>query len=505
MDDDGSTYMSNRDEPIPVLRVPSRDDDSLSPSDSDMKEKKRDKFKSHASRIMDKVEGYSTPDVRQSLQDRMFASIISQIVGEEYVEGDGGDTPPRGGKKDRRSRSYVDRPQFGPRLMANNFRRFNSRIGIAFVLQNRLIRLFTWKTPTATLSFLAIYSLLCLKPHLLPLVPLFGTIFSIMIPSFLARHATPSDDPRIQPSLHGPPTAPASRVKPAPDLSTDFWRNMRDLQNCMEDFSRVHDAANEYITPYTNFSDEAFSSSLYLSLLALSCVAFLGSHIVPWRFVALIGGWLLASLGHPRAQEVLLTSRNLGQLRQQVDGLQMAFRHWVDTDVVLDEPAELRQVEIFELQKYHDNTDTWESWLFSPSPHDPLSPARISEDRPKGTQFFEDVQPPAGWRWKEKKWALDLFSREWVEQRMITGVEIETEGERWVYDIPPEEAEELMDLAMMRTRKTNIKRVRSVPKSGWEEGTGLEPRGEWRRRRWTRLVERKFDNSTDGPTDKRTG
>lgn len=40
-----------------------------------------------------------------------------------------------------------------------------------------------------------------------------------------------------------------------------------------------------------------------------------------------------------------------------------------------------------------------------------------------------------GWEWLEKKWGFDLWSREWVEERIIMGVEIEMEGERWVYDI----------------------------------------------------------------------
>ena len=89
----------------------------------------------------------------------------------------------------------------------------------------------------------------------------------------MARHPVPKNDPRLEPSYHGPAVAPASRVKPAPDLSKDFMRNMRDLQNCMEDFSRIHDAANELITPYTNFSDEKMSSELYTVFFVLSCAA----------------------------------------------------------------------------------------------------------------------------------------------------------------------------------------------------------------------------------------
>lgn len=489
MEDDPDT-IANRDEPIPVLRIPSNEDESTAPSEEEREQElgTRDRLKQHANRVKGKFEEYGTPEGRQTLQDRVFSSIISQILPSDIP--DDGDGFPQPKKKDRRSQKYVERPEFGPRLLAYNFRRFNARIGVVFVLQNRLIHLFTWRRRTATLSLLAIYTLICLEPHLLPLIPLVGILFSVMIPSFLARHPTPTNDPRIEPSYHGPPTAPASRVRPAPDLSRDFWRNMRDLQNAMEDFSRLHDSANEFITPYTNFSDEAVSSTLYLSLFILSCGAFIASHLVPWRLIALVGGWGLTLAGHPKSQKVLLSTQNLSQLYQHFQLLQTTLRNWVETDVIMDEPAELRQVEVFELQKYHAGSDTWESWLFSPSPYDPLSEARLAEVRPRGTQFFEEVQSPSGWKWKEKKWNLDLFSREWVEQRMITGVEIETEGERWVYDIPPEEVD------LLDTPAKKKKRVRSIPKSGWEEGTGLERRGEWRRRRWTRLVEKKpFANS----------
>ena len=61
---------------------------------------------------------------------------------------------------------------------------------------------------------------------------------------------------------------------------------------------------------------------------------------------------------------------------------------------------------------------------------------------------------PEGWEWEGKKWGLDLGAKEWVEERMIGEVEVEIEGERWVYDID----------------------------------------GSWRRRRWVRMVRRKVQS-----------
>ncbi|KAK5739575.1 Peroxisome size and maintenance regulator [Elasticomyces elasticus] len=469
MDDMTHETMANRDDAIPVIRIPSRNDGLTTPTSDAESKRTRDRIKDQANRLKSKLDEYGTPETRQSIQDRFFNGIMSQIIPpEELSENDNGtDATPQSPtpKKDRRSRTYVDRPNFSLPLMSANFRRFNARVGVIFVLQNRLIHLFTWHQPTATLSFLAVYSLLCLQPHLIPLVPLIMVLFWIMVPSFLARHPAPKNDPRVEPEYYGPPLAPASRVKPVPEMSKDFFRNMRDLQNSMDDFSTLHDVANDYVTPYTNFSDESVSSLLFICLFAVACVAFVGGQWVPWRAVALCAGWITTALGHPQAQEVLLSSSNLSQLQQHLDMAATRLRTLITQDILLDSPPERREVEIFELQKHHIYSSIWEAWLFSPSPYEPFSPIRVSgQGRPKGTQFFEDVQPPNGWVWKGKKWALDLAAREWVEQRMISGVEIETEGERWVYDLAvPEEV-------------GSPAKKSKAPKSGWEKSTGEERR-----------------------------
>ncbi len=486
---DRSDSIANRDEAIPVLRMPSQEEmlEPSSSSDTEQKRRRRDKLKGSIDKIKETIETQYTGPVRQGLGDRMFASMLSFVVPSDVALEDEEDEATGAKKKDRRSRKYVERPNFSLPMMTTNFRRFNARIGIVFVLENRLIYLFTWRHPTSTLSFLAVWTFLCLNPHLIPIIPLVGLLFFIMIPSFIARHPISKNDPRLEPSFRGPATAAPSRVKPAPDLSKDFMRNMRDLQNSMEDFSRLHDAANEYITPYTNFSDEKMSSTLFLSAFVISGAAFVASQIVPWKLVALVTGWVVTALGHPTIGNAILSSRNMSQLQSAAHDASNLLKSWIDADIILDEPPERRQVEIFELQKHHLCSDTWESWLFSPTPYDPLSPLRIAGARAKGTQFFEDVQPPTGWAWRDKKWTLDLASQGWVEQRMITGVEIETEGERWVYDLPDDVVESIAS-SPARTKKGKEK---FVPKSGWEEGNGLRARGEWRRRRWVRIVERK--------------
>lgn len=393
--------------------------------------------------------------------------------------------------------------------MSSNFRRFNSRIGVAFILQNRLIRLFTWVQPTQTLSFLLVWTFVCVDPYLLPVLPLACGMFFIMVPAYLTRHPEPManavdiDGDLWRGSLGGPPLADAKTIKPAPEFSKDFFRNMRDLQNCMEDFSRGHDAVLSFITPLTNFSNENLSSMLYLILLVVSVLLFISAHLLPWRAIFLVIGYTLTALGHPNVQDLLTTPESENFISDAEHESRSFLLTISRADIELETSPETREVEIFELQHraLHDEHGEYEGFMFSPSPYSPLSPSRVSGDRPRGTPFFEDVLPPRGWRWSDKKWTLDLLSREWVEDRCVTGVEVEVEGERWVTDLHYEVLEsdgEKANAAKAKLKKrTGSKggskdigdQEKEVLRRAWESHAPSR-KGEWRRRRWVRGVER---------------
>ena len=190
--------------------------------------------------------------------------------------------------------------------------------------------------------------------------------------------------------------------------------------------------------------------------------------------------WTIIALGHPSTQQLLLSSRE-EHLAPRQQSAQSRLDAWISQDIILDAPPETKEVEVFELQRRKGGQNgIWESWMFSPTPYDPLSPQRISGDRPKGTRFFEDVAPPNGWEWGDKKWVLDLGSREWVEERMVQHVEVEIEGERWVGDLArDEETYEMKTIGKSKNRD-------------WEEGSENSRMGDWRRRRWVRMVRRKI-------------
>ena len=341
---------------------------------------------------------------------------------------------------------------------------------------------------------------------MLAVVPLACILLFLMIPSFVARHPPPPnnllDQTQTQSSYysyHGPALAPPPTIRPASETSKDFFRNLRDLQNSMADFATLHDTLVNLIAPPTNFSNEPLSSTIFLTMFVSTILLFIMAHLLPWRFLSLVVGYGAIICGHPALQESIFQASQK-HIAPRRSGAENFLNKLIKSDVIVDEAPETREVEMFELQHrpLTSTSQEWEPWLFSPTPFDPLSPARISgESRPKGTRFFEDVKPPKGWEWADKKWVLDLLSREWVEERMVTGVEIETEGERWVYDMRyrgyPEDEDDVFGKRDSLKAKAS-KQAKANIRSGWEESS-LDPgesnrTGEWRRRRWVRLVKR---------------
>ncbi|KAF2397753.1 Pex24p-domain-containing protein [Trichodelitschia bisporula] len=438
----------------------------------------REKLSAKLEKKEEKLDGSGSSG---GMHDRLMAMLLQQIIPSDHTNDDDTET-------DMRSRAYINRPAFSLATMSTNFRRFNARIGVAFEFESRMIALFTWMAPTNTLAFLAIYTFICLDPKLLAVVPLALCCNFVMVPAFLARHPPPPSTSATDfYPLDGPPLAPPPRFKPASELSQDFFRNMRDLQNIMDDYSCMYDHVVKQVLPFLNFSDETFSSSLFIALFLSSLVLFVAAQLIPWRFAFLIVGWVAIGAGHPKVRDYLTAPENRAMMESQEKEAESIFNAFSDADIILNPAPEIREVEIFELQHRpsHSPNAEWESFVFTPVPYTPLSPARLAGERPRGTRFFEDVQTPEGWRWADKKWTLDMMSREWVEERCITGVEVEMEGERWVSDILYEDEGEQSGAS-----NGNGKGKGKEKAIAWEEGQGRHRLDEWRRRRWTRFVER---------------
>ena len=355
--------------------------------------------------------------------------------------------------------------------MSNNFRRLNARIGVVFVFQKKVGQVLSWQAPTHTLSLLAVYTFCCLNPNIVIVLPLVVCLFFIMVPAFVARHpSSPSSNILELHTGSGPASAPPVIVKPVPEASKDFFRNMRDLQNSMEDFTIAHDGIVQLIGTRTNFSDERLSTLIYQSSLAFALLLLVAANLIPWRLLALLSGWVLVGSSHPEIRQLIATLD-----KQPFKDAYLVCKdrliHWMNEDILLDQSPEKREVEVFELQQ-QSTEGTWGSRLYSAAPYDLQSPARIAGNVPRGATRFEDVQPPKGWQWNAKLWRLDLQSQQWVQDRMITSVNVEADGDRWVYDIGVQSPAQA---ALSTIIDGNVHHEHDVL---------------WRRRRWTRTVRR---------------
>lgn len=418
-------------------------------------------------------------------------------------------------------------------------------------LQDQVEDLFAWKEPAHTASFLFVFSFVCLNPYLVIALPMVLFLLFVMVPGFLVRHpppppstATSSTTPYY--SYHGPALAPAQEIKPVPMTSHEFYENMRKTQERMAAFVDGYDAAVA-LTPIVNFADEKFSSTIFLALTITSIFVLLTAHLLPWGPLVMLGGNSVVVAKHPTVHHHLVhlvRSLKAGHHpTAPAEPPRMTIKDengapllppWVESmaQITIDSYPEEREVEIFELQHksvspYHAASE-WDTYVFTPTPYDPLSPSRIAGDRPEGCRFFEDVRPPPGWAWKGPKWQLDLECREWVLERLITGVEFEiptsmVEGGweeigGWVWDLPVQPAnevlpEELEDrgiatsyadedwvddkfqrdkkrrFSLTHARRNSVSREKA-PTDIEEVNNGLIETGEWRRRRWIRVVRR---------------
>ncbi|RKF81062.1 Peroxisomal membrane protein PEX29 [Golovinomyces cichoracearum] len=430
--------------------------------------------------------GKASSIIRSSIQDLLVEKLLNTISLSEDLFSTAEQPEPE---------EQIESRPFSIPLISSNFRRFSTRIGIVFAFQKKAEGLLRWDTPIHTIAFLAVFTFVCLDPYLIIIIPpiiflsLFTSAYVKRYPStFTMAHNSQDLITDYHNNFKG-------NDKPMTERSKDFFRNMRDIQNIMESYSQLHDQIADHVLPLTRFNDELISLNIFIFFLFGSFFLLSVSHIIPWRWIVLSMGWIITSVNHPVIyyQLLYLSERVILSNKPQIKEI---FNSWMAKNVLID-PSDVREVEIFELQ-HLSSAGEWESLLLSSTPFTPSMQGCVRSERPKGTRFFEDVQPPSGWEWAEKKWTIDLWAREWVEERIITGVEIENEGERWVYDLRYDnEDDENCENSLGSNIKHNWAEIQRLTPN-WEEKPetkrGNKKRGDWRRRRLVRNVKRKWES-----------
>lgn len=350
-------------------------------------------------------------------------------------------------------------PALSVMLLITNLRKLNSRTRLLADVQYQVARFFSWNEPAFTLTVLSLHTYICIYPNLLVCVPIVGLLLGILIPGYDKRHPPrelgiePTDKPRkpefdemseFTPDLDPPPEYTKQ--------DRDVMKTLRHLQNVLTNIVKALEDFDCFVYTTGSFVNEKDSSALFVILLGILPVAVYGASFVPVNVFIISVGWLAAIACHPMFQ------KHAKQFKEDYAEYFVANEKWLEEllsafekrEIIIDEPPENRTVEIFELQRQGLTPRQWDPWVFTPTIYSENSPFRISQSRPPGTRFIDDVQPPEGWHFlPEYPWELDHNTKAWTQYRDIRKVEIDIEH-HWAYD----------------------------------SDNGIH--GEWRRRRWIR-------------------
>jgi len=285
-------------------------------------------------------------------------------------------------------------------------------VGVVFLVQSKIEDVITWRNPIETISAMTIFSLVTLDPRLLLSLPFFILMFALLIPAYETRHPPPPTAISKAPVEVVQAFSPASQPgKPAPELSRDFFMNMRDIQNSMEDFNDLYDAIRTWVIQVTTFSNEPLSSTV----LAFSFVGTAGMllliQFLPMRYIVLIAGNSLILFNHPVIKQWIMTTfitpAHIARIKKEIN--EFVKEDYIPppkpTDVV-------HEVEIFESRR-----------LLPPKPphHFPdWSPSKYSTFPPQSantTEKLSIVDPPPGYAFASEDWVIDLDTEKWATER----------------------------------------------------------------------------------------
>lgn len=193
-----------------------------------------------------------------------------------------------------------------------------------------------------------IWSLICLQPQLVFVLPFVIALFGLLVPSFLQLHPPPPSNIPLPPDLDAWSTNTGQAKEFGGTAEgRDFLLNMRDIQNSMQDYIEAYDRLSKTITDYANFADEKKSSvTLFVCVMGTISSIIVAAYI-PVRFIALVVGWIALASGHPHFNIIVARLRNAS--RRSQEKLIREIGRKVDNEYISPESApELRHVIVYE-------------------------------------------------------------------------------------------------------------------------------------------------------------
>lgn len=397
----------------------------------------------------------------------------------------------------------IKKPNLSIRILSSNFKRLSSKMSSFFRLQYGVIHIITWRNPTKTLSFLVLYTSICLWPHLVLAYPMIFLMFGVMLPAYIHRHPmrTPelikvkkrgqsildffnlSDDTSVIEDLLGedydrvsdsdsdslqPVNSKSSDVsnlfslKPSSasslsdgDVNEDIQKkskgrhvksqmtlfiNMRDLQNLTTDILNGINSAEKFWFETAGFKDERLSTFLFYGVILATSIVLVFGRFIPWRLIFIQSGWAGLIICHPNSKKHIMRLNNSKSTIKQKKKIQDAEGRFERHDIIIDDSAEIRMVEIYELQVKNLLNNKWSFHRYASNMFDIKNHARAAGKRPHGVDELAKVLPPPDWKFDmgyANTWQIDKNPKDFLKERNIINPHLEIrdgESEGWIYD-----------------------------------------------------------------------
>lgn len=331
-----------------------------------------------------------------------------------------------------------------------NLRKMTAKLGGVFKVQYFIVRIFHWTQPSLTISALIIYTFIVLHPTLIFILPLICLLYGIMMPGYIYRH--PIHKPKLLKvkqrgesllekfsKIEGNPKlaelVEEEKVfedeqieRSIPELNEkidtnvrllkknmEFLVNMRDLQNSLTNSLRMVSKIEKFWYGTAGFKDERVSTSLFFTVFLTVCFLIIIGPYIPWRLLLITIGWNSLIMIHPKIHPQLLEFNNL--IKPQKQEIDKLVRESERKDIILDEPPEVREVEIFEIFKKSVSSQ-WEFFTFSKNVFDNTDQYRRAQKPPPGVESIDSVNPPKSWKFEDDEpWNIDYECEEWCQNR----------------------------------------------------------------------------------------
>ncbi|ORX59793.1 hypothetical protein DM01DRAFT_1405272 [Hesseltinella vesiculosa] len=281
-----------------------------------------------------------------------------------------------------------------PHQMAKTFSRLVARSRAFFHLAQYFHNIYTWQDPIKSCTWIVVWTLLCLWPALITLLP----PICIMLMFFRA-------------GIHEKP-ANLVLLPRFDESSPEYYVNLERMQAYMVFLIRLYDNMSYHL------QHASLNAPVYRLLFVASC----GSTVLLY----LVGRYLMLAFG----LLVLLNQTRLGFVIET--GMQLAMEV---TQTVLDllqplfakrSPPHAVQVSLYENQRWWTGTGYTAQLLRNE--RTPWSNITGTEPLPSK----DDMPPPSQYDWAEDTWQLDM-SGPWVDDRLGLVTMVECDDKGWVY------------------------------------------------------------------------